>query len=66
MLDLDGPKDLRELIRSWIAEACERKRLPFERDGGTIVQLLNVWLRTYETEKLEDIEKRLAALESKK
>jgi hypothetical protein len=64
-LSLDGPKDIRELIRKWIAEACELKRLPFEKDGGTIVQLLNVWLRSYETDKLEDIEKRLSALEGK-
>jgi hypothetical protein len=39
--------------------------LPFDKDGGTIVQLLNVWLRSYETDKLEDIEKRVEALEGK-
>lgn len=66
MLDLKDPKDIRELIRQWLQEACELKRLPFEKDGCTIVQLLNVWLRSYETDKLEDIEKRLAALEGGK
>ncbi len=66
MLDLKEPKDIRELIRQWLQEACELKRLPFEKDGGTIVQLLNVWLRSYEADKLEDIEKRLAALEDGK
>jgi hypothetical protein len=65
MLELNEPKDIRELIRSWIAEVCELKILPFEKDGGTIVQLLNVWLRSYETDKLEDIEKRVEALEGK-
>lgn len=64
-LILNDPKDIRELIRQWLQEACELKRLPFEKDGGTIVQLLNVWLRSYETDKLEDIEKRLEKLESK-
>lgn len=64
-LTLNEPKDIRELIRSWIAEACEKKRLPFEKDGGTIVQLLNVWLRSYETDKIEEIEKRLEKLEGK-
>jgi hypothetical protein len=64
-LDLNEPKDIRELIRQWLQEACELKRLPFEKDGGTIVQLLNVWLRSYETDKLEDIEKRLEKLEGK-
>jgi hypothetical protein len=65
MLELKEPKDVRELIRQWISEACEMKRLPFDKDGGTIVQLLNVWLRSYETDKLEDIEKRVEALEGK-
>ncbi len=64
-LILDKPNDIRELIRRWIEEACELKRLPFDRDGGTIVQLLNVWLRSYETEKLEEIEERLEVLEGK-
>lgn len=65
MLDLKEPKDIRELIRSWLQEACELKRLPFEKDGGTIVQLLNVWLRSYETDKMVDIETRLEKLEGK-
>jgi hypothetical protein len=65
MLKLSEPKDIRELIRLWLQEACELKRLPFEKDGGTIVQFLNVWLRSYEADRLEDIEKRLEKLEGK-
>jgi len=61
-LVLDEPKDVRELIRLWIKETCENGKLPFE-GGGTIVQLLNTWLRSYETEKIENIEKRLEKLE---
>lgn len=66
MLQLQNPSDIRELIRTWIAEACELKRLPFERDGGTIVQLLNVWLRSFELEKMSDLEERIKALEAQK
>ncbi len=62
-LSLNEPKDIRELIRQWISEACELKRLPFDRDGGTIVQLLNLWLRSYETEKMSDLEERISQLE---
>lgn len=61
-LQLDNPKDVRELIRTWIAETCKMKKLPFE-GGGTIVQLLNVWLRSYEIEKVSDLEMRVRALE---
>jgi hypothetical protein len=65
-LSLNEPKDIRELIKVWILEACELKRLPFDRDGGTIVQLLNLWLRSYETEKLSDLEERISRLEGAK
>lgn len=65
-LTLNEPKDIRELIRQWIEEACKMKKLPFERDGGTIVQLLNLWLRSYEVEKTSDLEARVKALEAKK
>jgi hypothetical protein len=65
-LSLNEPKDVRELIKFWIEEACELKRLPFDRDGGTIVQLLNLWLRSYETEKLSDLEERISRLEGAK
>ena len=34
--------------------------------GGVVVQMLNVWLKAYEVEKIEDIEKRLTALEESK
>jgi hypothetical protein len=50
MIKINEPKDIRKLISQRISEACELKHLPFEKDGGTIVQLLNVWLRSSETE----------------
>ncbi len=62
-LILEAPKDIRELIKAWISEACEQKKLPFERDSGTIVQLLNLWLRSYESEKMSDLEERISRLE---
>ncbi|MCJ7444938.1 MAG: hypothetical protein MUO26_10480 [Methanotrichaceae archaeon] len=66
MVELKSPKDVRKLVCRWITEACENKKLPFERDGGTIVQLLNVWLRTFETEKVEELTKRVEKLEGAK
>ena len=61
-LQLENPRDIRELIKSWIVETCDRGKLPFE-GGGTIVQLLNCWLRSYEVEKMSDLEERVLALE---
>jgi hypothetical protein len=65
MIQLEEPNDIRQLIREWISEACEKKRLPFDQ-GGTIVQLLNVWLRSYEIEKISNLEERIEALEQNK
>lgn len=62
-LKLNSPKDMRKLIRSWIQEACQLKHMPFEKDGGIIIQALNLWLRSYEAEKVSDLEKRVAELE---
>jgi hypothetical protein len=61
-LQLDSPADIRALIRRWIQETCEKGKLPFE-GGGVVVQMLQVFLKSYEMEKLEDIEKRLDSLE---
>jgi hypothetical protein len=36
-MKLDDPSNLRELIRNWIAEACELKELRFHKDDGVIV-----------------------------
>ena len=65
-LKLNEPGDVRNLIKSWLRDVAETGKLPFEKDGGTIVQMLNVWLKAYEVEKIEDITKRLDALEAKK
>jgi len=65
-LKLNDPADVRNLIKSWLKDVAETGKLPFEKDGGVIVQMLNVWLKSYEMERLEDIEKRLTALESVK
>ncbi len=65
MIELEEPKDVRALIKAWIAEICDTGKLPFE-GGGTVVQLLNVWLRSYEIEKVSDLEERVKALEEQK
>jgi len=65
-LKLNDPGDVRNLIKSWLKDVADTGKLPFEKDGGVIVQMLNVWLKSYEMERLEDIEKRLTALEEKK
>jgi len=41
------------------------RELPFKPGtGGIVAQMLNTWLRSYEIEKLERLEKRVAALEN--
>ena len=65
MIELEEPRDVRQLIRAWLAEICDTGKLPFE-GGGTVVQLLNVWLRSYEIEKVSDLEERVKALEKQK
>lgn len=61
-LKLNSPHDVRELIRTWIAEVCRTRKLPFE-GAGSVVQLLNTWLRSYEIEKVSDLEERISHLE---
>ena len=63
---MQEPKDVRNLIKSWLRDVAETGKLPFEKDGGTIVQMLNVWLKAYEVEKIADVEKRLEILEQDK
>ena len=65
-LKLNDPADVRNLIKSWLKDVAETGKLPFEKDGGVIVQMLNTWLKSYEMERIEDIEKRLEKLESEK
>ena len=65
-LKLNDPADVRNLIKSWLKDVADTGKLPFEKDGGVIVQMLNVWLKSYEMERIEDIEKRLSELEKDK
>jgi hypothetical protein len=64
-LKLKDPADVRNLIKAWLTDVVENGQLPFE-NGGTVVQLLNTWLKAFEAEKIEDVEKRLAVLERRK
>jgi len=66
-IKLKDPSDVRNLIKNWIRDVAETGELPFKGNtGGVVVQMLNVWLKSYEMEKVEDIEKRLEALEADK
>ena len=61
-MKLNDPGDVRNLIKSWLRDVSETGTLPFE-NGGVVVQLLNTWLKSWELDKISDIEKRLDALE---
>jgi hypothetical protein len=70
-LEIEKVADIRRLLASWLQYACDNKHMPFEKDSGYIIQVVNAILRSLEMEikementKLEEIEKRLAALES--
>lgn len=65
-LKLNNPADVRNLIKSWLRDVAETGDLPFggKSTGGVVVQMLNVWLKAYEVERLADIEARLSALEA--
>ena len=65
-LKLNDPADVRNLIKSWLKDVAETGKLPFEKDGGVIVQMLNTWLKSYELDKISDIEKRLEELEKER
>jgi hypothetical protein len=63
-LKLKEPADVRNLIKSWLRDVAETGELPFKGNvGGVVVQMLNTWLKSYELEKLADVEKRLTDLE---
>jgi hypothetical protein len=61
-LVLETPKDIRELIKGWIQEVTVSGGLPF-KDGGVVVQMLNIFLKSYQVELEQDIEKRVEKLE---
>ena len=66
-LKLKDPSDVRNLIKRWLADVIDTGTLPFEKGvGGVVVQMLQTWLKSYEIEKVEDIEKRLEQLEKEK
>jgi hypothetical protein len=62
---LKEPADVRNLIKNWLRDVAETGELPFKGNtGGVVVQMLNVWLKAYEVEKIEDLDKRLSELEA--
>lgn len=66
-LKLKDPADVRNLIKDWLRTVIETGTLPFDRTiGGITVQMLQVWLKSYELEKIADIEKRIETLEADK
>jgi hypothetical protein len=61
---MNEPVDVRNLIKQWLRDVVETGNLPFEsKVGGVVVQMLNVWLRSYELQKIPEIEQRLVNLE---
>ena len=63
-LKLNNPGDVRNLIKAWLRDVAETGELPFKGNtGGVVVQMLNVWLKSYELDKMAEIEARLKALE---
>ena len=64
---MNNPSDVRNLIKAWLRDVAETGELPFKGNtGGVVVQMLNVWLKSYEMDKLGEIEARLTALEQVK
>jgi hypothetical protein len=65
-LKLENPKDAQEYIRRLLRNLKERGPDAEIEYLGRISQILSVWLKSYEINKLEDIEKRIEALEADK
>jgi len=65
-LKLENPKDAQEYIRRLLRNLKEKGPDAEIEYLGRISQILSVWLKSYEINKLEDIETRLAALEAGK
>jgi hypothetical protein len=63
-LTLNNPQDAQEYIRRLLRNLKERGPDAEIEYLGRISQILSVWLKSYELNKLDDIEKRLAALEA--
>lgn len=65
-LKLENPKDAQEYIRRLLRNLKERGPDAEIEYLGRISQILSVWLKSYELNKLDDIEKRLEQLEKEK
>jgi len=62
-LKLTGVDDVKELIRLVLEEICnDGKSVEM---SGRVCNLLQVWLKSHEMGKIEDLEKRLTALEER-
>jgi hypothetical protein len=62
-LQLNTPADIREYIRRLLRNLkCKGEDAEIE-SLGRISQLLTVWLKSWELDKISDIEKRLSELE---
>jgi hypothetical protein len=63
-ITLKSPQDARRLIRRIVDKAfAEDQELEY---SGKLAQLLGVWAKLWELDKLSDIETRLTALEEAK
>jgi hypothetical protein len=62
-MTLNNPADAQEYIRRLLRNLKEKGPDAEIEYLGRISQILSVWLKSYELNKLEDIEKRLSALE---
>ncbi len=65
-LKLKNPQDAQEYIRRLLRNLKEKGPDAEIEYLGRISQILAVWLKSYELNKLEDIERRLEALEQAK
>ena len=61
---LKKPDDARRLIRRVLAEIFGQNAEV--ESAGKVANLLTVWLKAWEIDKISDIEKRLTALEAAK
>ena len=65
-LQLNDPKDVQEYVRRLLRVLKNQGPEAEVANLGKISQILSVWLKSYELNRLEDIEKRLKALEEAK
>ncbi len=63
-LTLDSPADCRELIRQVLEKIREKGEEVAQ--AGRICNLLQVWLKAWDLEKVSELEARIEALESQR